>query len=63
MHALQDSGFEVAGDISKLVETGFWISEKLGRANESRAGRAYRAMKLRRDGKGKGAETEKEATA
>ncbi|KAL5514855.1 hypothetical protein ACEPAG_2171 [Sanghuangporus baumii] len=51
LHALQDSGFEVAGDLPALVDTGFWISEQLGRENESRAGRAYRAAKEPRPGK------------
>ena len=53
LHALQDSGYEVAGDLSSLVETGFWISEQLGRENASRAGRAHRAAKLRKEGKQK----------
>ncbi|KAL5478304.1 hypothetical protein ACEPAI_2488 [Sanghuangporus weigelae] len=61
LHALQDSGFEVAGDLPALVDTGFWISEQLGRQNESRAGRAYRAAKLGREGSEKEKE-EKEAT-
>ncbi|EJD02005.1 aldolase [Fomitiporia mediterranea MF3/22] len=47
LHALRDSGYEVAGDLRYLVDTGFWISEQLGRENCSRAGRAFRAAELR----------------
>ncbi|KAI5121592.1 hypothetical protein M0805_009463 [Coniferiporia weirii] len=53
LHALQDSGYATPGDLPALVETGFWISEQLGRANESRAGRAYRAARLHKEKEGK----------
>ncbi|TDL20664.1 aldolase [Rickenella mellea] len=53
LHSLTDSEYTTAGDLDALVETGFWISEKLGRANESRAGKAYRARKLRDQPKSK----------
>ena len=51
LHAIQapESGYTAAGDLSSLVDIGFWISEKLGRDNASRAGKAYRAAKQRRE--------------
>ena len=47
--ALQDSGYRIVGDpsIEELVDTGFWISEKLERENVSRAGRALKARRER----------------
>lgn len=33
--------------MDKMVEIGWWISEKLGRESVSRAGRAIRAGKIR----------------
>lgn len=49
LHAIQapGSGYTAPGDLAALVDIGFWISEKLGRENASRAARAYRALKLR----------------
>ncbi|KLO12489.1 aldolase [Schizopora paradoxa] len=49
LHAIQapDSGYEAEGDMNALVDIGFWISEQLGRDNVSRAGKAYRAARLR----------------
>ena len=49
VYALQDSGYEINGnpDLQKLVDVGFWISEKLGRENASRAGKALLARRLR----------------
>lgn len=49
LHAIQapDSGYAAEGDMNALVDIGFWISEQLGRDNVSRAGKAYRAARLR----------------
>ncbi|TFY81117.1 hypothetical protein EWM64_g2897 [Hericium alpestre] len=47
LYALQGSKYDVAGDLDALAETGFWISEQLGRENASRVGRAIRARKIR----------------
>jgi hydroxymethylglutaryl-CoA lyase len=55
LYALKGSRYSVAGsqygggtiDLEKMVDIGWWISEKLGRASISRAGRAIRARKLR----------------
>jgi len=47
MYALKDSPYSFAGDLGAVAETGFWISEKLGRDNASRVGKAIRARKLR----------------
>lgn len=49
LHALQapESGYTAPGNLEELVDVGFWISEKLGRDNSSRAGKAYRAKKQR----------------
>lgn len=40
-------GYEVAGDMDQLADTGFWISEKLGRQNASRVANAIRAKRVR----------------
>lgn len=42
-------GYEVPGDLNKLVDIGFWISEKLGRQNASRVANAVRAKRLREE--------------
>jgi hydroxymethylglutaryl-CoA lyase len=55
LYALSDSQYKVAGsqygngtiDLEKMVDIGWWISEKLGRESVSRAGRAIRATKAR----------------
>lgn len=47
LHALKNSAYTVPGELASLVDTGFWISEKLGRPNASRAAKAYRARKER----------------
>jgi hydroxymethylglutaryl-CoA lyase len=49
LYALQGSGYTAGDDINleKLVETGWWISERLGRESVSRAGRAIRTRMLR----------------
>jgi hydroxymethylglutaryl-CoA lyase len=55
LYALKDSQYTVVGsqygegtiDLEKMVDIGWWISEKLGRESISRAGRAIRARKLR----------------
>jgi hydroxymethylglutaryl-CoA lyase len=55
LHVLMapESGYVVEGheqglDLRSLVETGEWVSQVLGRRNESKAGRAY-AAKWRRE--------------
>lgn len=55
LYALKDSKYNVVSsahgegtiDLEKMVDIGWWISEKLGRESISRAGRAIRARKLR----------------
>ncbi|KIM92424.1 hypothetical protein PILCRDRAFT_810478 [Piloderma croceum F 1598] len=49
LYALQGSGYTAGEDIDleKIVETGWWISEKLGRESVSRAGRALRSKMTR----------------
>jgi hydroxymethylglutaryl-CoA lyase len=47
MYALQDTRYSAAGDLDALVDIGFWISEQLGRNNESRAAKAIRARRAR----------------
>ena len=49
LHALQGSGYTAPGDLQTLVEIGSWISEKLNRDNSSRAGKAFRAARLRKE--------------
>jgi len=43
--ALVGAGFETGVDTELLVETGAWISQKLNRRNESRAGTAFLAKR------------------
>ncbi|KAF8639235.1 hypothetical protein AX17_001720 [Amanita inopinata Kibby_2008] len=57
LYALKHSPYKVAGsqaggtiDLDKMVDIGWWISEKLGKENVSRAGRAIRARRLREMG-------------
>lgn len=40
---LHKLGYKTGIDLDKLVKTGEWISEALGRRNESRVGRALAA--------------------
>ncbi|KAJ3487231.1 hypothetical protein NLJ89_g11734 [Agrocybe chaxingu] len=63
IYALQQSGYRVSGswsggassessgggtvDLEQLVDIGWWISEKLGRQNASRVGRAIKAWRER----------------
>ncbi|KAF8153279.1 hypothetical protein B0H34DRAFT_722956 [Crassisporium funariophilum] len=55
LYALQDSPYHVHGsvqgggtiDLEKMVDIGWWISEKLGRESVSRAGRAVRSKQNR----------------
>ena len=44
-----ESGYVVAGnpDLEALVDVGLWVSEKLGRENVSRAGKALIARRQR----------------
>lgn len=48
LYALQGSQY-TAGDVDleKVVETGWWISQQLGRESVSRAGRALWLKKMR----------------
>jgi hydroxymethylglutaryl-CoA lyase len=43
VHALHGAGYNTGVDLRRLVETGQWISERLARENQSRAGRGYNA--------------------
>jgi len=45
LYALRDSPYSAPGDLEALVDIGFWISEKLGRDNSSRVGKAIRARR------------------
>ncbi|WWC68329.1 uncharacterized protein I206_102254 [Kwoniella pini CBS 10737] len=54
VYALHKLGYETGIDLDKLVETGNWLSGKLGRRNESRVGRAIWARRLNREQKEKG---------
>ncbi|EGN92166.1 hypothetical protein SERLA73DRAFT_191502 [Serpula lacrymans var. lacrymans S7.3] len=48
LYALQGSEYDVSYiDLEKIVDIGWWISEKLARENTSRAGRAVKARRLR----------------
>ena len=55
LYALKGSQYSVVGSqygegaisLEKMVDIGWWISEKLGRESISRAGRAIRARRLR----------------
>jgi len=57
LYALKDSQYKIAGsnfgngtiDLEKMVDIGWWISEKLGRESVSRAGKAIRAGKIREE--------------
>ena len=53
LYALRGSRYTAAGDLSRLVETGRWISEVLGRENASLVGRALTARKRREEEKEK----------
>jgi hydroxymethylglutaryl-CoA lyase len=50
LYLLHGLGIETGVDFAAVAETGRWISEKLGRANASRAGRAYLAKSGDRNG-------------
>ena len=52
LYALKDSPYTAPGDLNSLVETGFWISERLNRRNESRAATAIQARKKRESEEG-----------
>ena len=63
VYMLHKLGYSTGIDLDKLVETGEWISEALGRRNESRVGRALAARmnQLRAkkaEAKAEGSETE-----
>jgi len=48
LYALQGSEYSAGEDVDleKVVETGWWISEQLGRESVSRAGRALKSRML-----------------
>jgi hydroxymethylglutaryl-CoA lyase len=48
MYALRGSKYHTAGDLDAMVDVGAWISDRLGRANASRAGKAILAQRARR---------------
>lgn len=50
LYLLHGLGIETGVDFAAVAETGRWISEKLGRANASRAGRAHLAKSGDRNG-------------
>lgn len=47
LYALQDSPYSAPGNLEALIDVGFWISDKLGRDNSSRVGKAVRARRER----------------
>ena len=47
MYALRGSKYTFSGDLNAMVNIGAWISERLGRQNASRAGKAILAKKKR----------------
>ncbi|KAK8865597.1 hypothetical protein IAR55_000741 [Kwoniella newhampshirensis] len=49
VYALHKLGYETGIDLDRLVESGNWLSEKLGVRNESRVGRAIWARKAKRE--------------
>ena len=53
LYALKGSKYTAPGDLDAMVDVGAWISERLGRRNESRAGRAILAKRKRREEKAK----------
>lgn len=48
VYMLHKLGYKTGVDLDKLVDVGEWISGVLGRANESRVGRAMAARKGRK---------------
>lgn len=47
MYALQGSKYSFAGNLDAMVDIGAWISDRLGRQNASRAGKALLAKRAR----------------
>ena len=47
LYTLQFSPYSTPRDLEALVDVGFWISEKLGRDNSSRVGKAVWARRER----------------
>lgn len=47
IHCLHSLGADTGIDLEKMAEIGGWISEELGRPNESRAGKAILAKSRR----------------
>ncbi|KZV62149.1 aldolase [Peniophora sp. CONT] len=50
IYALKDTKYAAPGNLDELVDVGFWISEQLGRNNESRVATALRARRAREHG-------------
>ena len=50
LYLLHGLGIETGVDFAAVAETGRWISDRLGRANASRAGRALLAKSGDRNG-------------
>lgn len=48
LYALKGSKYTTDGDLDALADIGGWISERLARANASRAGKAILAQRERR---------------
>ncbi|KAI0088325.1 aldolase [Irpex rosettiformis] len=48
IYSLKDSRYHTEGDLDKMVDIGYWISERLGRQNASRAGKAMLAQRNRK---------------
>lgn len=55
LYALHNSGYATNIDLNGIVETGYWISEQLGRPNVSRVGRAWRGRLAREAARDAGA--------
>lgn len=48
LYALKGSRYKASGDLDAMVDIGAWVSETLGRANASRAGKAILAQRERK---------------
>lgn len=47
IYSLKGSQFHTSGDLDAIADVGTWISQRLGRDNASRAGKAMQAKKER----------------
>lgn len=48
LYALKGSRYTTSGDLDAMVDIGAWVSERLGRDNASRAGKAVLAQRGRK---------------